>query len=283
MIKQITNMWIIDAFTNHAFRGNAAGVCVLDKFLPDADMQKIAALMNLSETAFVVKKSTLTYHLRWFTPEAEVNLCGHATLAATHALVQSGQIKSGDVVTYYTLSGELKARALDKGIELDFPTLAGKPTKAPAALKALGVDIINCEINRDNYLVEVKDMEALLACAPSFKKLAKMDQQGVIVTTATHIPSGFDFASRYFCPALGINEDPVTGSAHCFLAPYWAQRLNKTRFHAFQASKGQGILDITLNGERTLIAGECVTTLKGQLPSHNPQKTKPENIKEIAC
>ncbi len=272
------NMWIIDAFTAHAFRGNAAAVCLLDAF-PDNDvMQKIALQMYLSETAFVVKQAPLSYNLRWFTPEAEVNLCGHATLAATHALVQSGEVKAGDVVTFHTLSGDLKARALDKGIELDFPTLAGKPAKAPAALKALNVDFVNCEINRDNYLVEVKDMETLLACAPSFKRLARMDQQGVIVTTAKGV-AGFDFASRYFCPALGIDEDPVTGSAHCFLAPYWAARLGKKQFHALQASKGHGILDVTLKGERTLIAGQCVTALKGHLPS-TTTKTK---IKEAAC
>jgi PhzF family phenazine biosynthesis protein len=278
-MNQWPNMWIVDAFTPQAFRGNAAAVCLMDGFPDDEVMQKIALQMYLSETAFVVKTGTLAYNLRWFTPEAEVNLCGHATLATTHVLLQSGQIKAGDVVTYSTLSGDLKARALDKGIELDFPTLAGKTCKIPASLKALNVDIVNCEINRDNYLVEVKDMDTLLACAPSFKKLAKMDQQGVIVTTATKVPTGFDFASRYFCPQLGIDEDPVTGSAHCFLAPYWAARLNKTTFHALQASKGHGILDITLKGERTLIAGECVTTLKGHLPATTTKK----KTKEKAC
>jgi PhzF family phenazine biosynthesis protein len=272
------NLWIVDAFTPVAFRGNAAAVCLMDGF-PDAEvMQTIALQMYLSETAFVVKTAPLAYNLRWFTPEAEVNLCGHATLAATHVLHQSGQIKAGDTVRYNTLSGELKARVLDRGIELDFPTLPGKPIKTPASLKALGVDVVNCEINRDNYLVEVKDMDTLLSCAPNFKRLARMEQQGVIVTTATGV-EGFDFASRYFCPGLGIDEDPVTGSAHCFLAPYWAQRLGKQSFHALQASKGHGILDVTLAGERTLIAGECVTTLKGQIPA----VTSRNKQKEAAC
>ncbi len=279
MIDQISDMWIIDAFTEHAFRGNAAGVCLIAKFLSDAEMQKIAALMNLSETAFVIKTGQLAYNLRWFTPETEVNLCGHATLAATHVLVQAGQAKQDDVVRYSTLSGELKATVLVKGIELNLPTLAGETAKPPVALKALGVDIVACETNRDNYLVEVKDYPALLACTPSFKRLAKMDKQGVIVTTASGVPAGFDFASRYFCPGLGINEDPVTGSAHCFLAPYWAKKLGKIKFHAFQASKGKGILDVTLAGERTLIAGTCVTTLKGTMPGAKPA-AKP---KEIAC
>ena len=282
LVDTITNMWIIDAFTEHAFRGNAAAVCLLDKFLDDAAMQKVAALMNLSETAFVVKKSALTYDLRWFTPEVEVNLCGHATLAATHALVQSGQVKEGDVISYQTLSGILKARILSKGIELDFPTLAGKQVKAPASLNALGVEILACEVNEGNYLVEVKDLAALKACAPHFKRLAKMDREGVIVTTATGV-NGFDFASRYFCPSIGINEDPVTGSAHCFLAPYWAAKLGKTQFHALQASKGHGILDVTLKSDRTLIAGTCVTTLKGQLPATKSSFKSPTKLKEAAC
>jgi PhzF family phenazine biosynthesis protein len=267
-------MWIIDAFTSQPFRGNAAAVCVIDAFPRDEVMQLIALQNYLSETAFLVKTAPLQYDLRWFTPEAEVNLCGHATLAATHVLVQSGEINKGDIVTYKTLSGELKAKALNKGVELDFPTLPGKPVKAPAALNALGVDIVACELSRDNYLVEVKDFDALIACKPQFKKLVKMGAQGVIVTAAKGV-DGFDFASRYFCPGIGINEDPVTGSAHCTLAPYWAPKLGKTVFHALQASKGVGILDVTLKGERTLIAGDCVTTLKA--PS--PFTTK----KDIAC
>ena len=260
------HMWIVDAFTSQPFRGNAAAVCVIDAFPKPEAMQLVAAQNNLSETAFLVKTGPLKYDLRWFAPDAEVNLCGHATLAATHVLVQSGALKKGETVAYNTLSGELKATALDKGIELDFPTLAGEPAKQPTALHALGVDVVACERNRDNYLVEVKNFEALLDCKPQFKKLAKMDAQGVIVTTAKGI-DGFDFASRYFChPSFGIEEDPVTGSSHCFLAPYWAKKLGKTKFHALQASKGHGILDVTLQGERTLIAGNCVTTLKAPSP-----------------
>jgi PhzF family phenazine biosynthesis protein len=260
------DIWIIDAFTDKPFLGNAAAVCLMESFPTTAQMQLIAAQMNLSETAFAVATIPLHYDLRWFTPEVEVNLCGHATLAATHMLVKSGLAAIGDTVTYHTMSGELKARVLGKNIELNFPTLPGEAVKAPAALRALGVEILACELSRDNYLVEVRDFETLLACKPNFKKLAKADAQGVIVTTATGVP-GFDFASRYFGPAVGINEDPVTGSAHCTLAPYWAPKLGKTVFRALQASKGHGILDVTLQGSRTLIAGQCVTTLKGPLPT----------------
>ena len=258
-------MWIVDAFTSQPFRGNAAAVCVVDAF-PETEKMQLTALRNyLSETAFLVKTAPLQYDLRWFTPETEVNLCGHATLAATHVLVKSGAIQKGDTVLYNTQSGVLKAKALDKGVELDFPTLAGVPAKPHAALKALGVEIVACELSRDNYLVEVKDFATLVGCIPNFKKLAKIDAQGVIVTTAKDV-DGFDFASRYFCPGLGIDEDPVTGSAHCTLAPYWAPKLGKTKFHALQASKGYGILDVTLKGDRTLIAGDCVTTLKSPSP-----------------
>lgn len=269
-------VWIVDAFTPVAFRGNAAAVCLMDAFPEDRKMQLTAAQMNLSETAFVVPaEGKHHYKLRWFTPEAEVNLCGHATLAATHVLHQCGQLAEGDEATFDTLSGLLKARVAGRNIEMDFPTLPGTPAKPPAALKGLGVDILACERNRDNYLVEVKDFKALVNCVPVYKKIVKMDAQGVIVTTATGVPEGFDFASRYFCPILGINEDPVTGSAHCFLAPYWAKKLGRKSFHALQASKGHGILDVTLKGERVLIAGQAVTTLKGKLGQpkiHKEQK-----------
>jgi PhzF family phenazine biosynthesis protein len=264
-------MWIIDAFTSQPFRGNAAAVCILDAFPEAAEMQLVALRNYLSETAFIVKTGLLKYDLRWFTPETEVNLCGHATLAATHSLVQSGAVKTADVITYNTQSGDLKAKVLEKGIELDFPTLAGKPVKPHAALSALGLDIIACELSRDNYLVEVKDLETLLECKPNFKKLAKMDAQGVIVTAVRGVV-GFDFASRYFCPGLGIDEDPVTGSAHCTLAPYWAAKLGKTTFHALQASKGHGILEVTLQGDRTLIAGQCVTAIKAPCPFTKQKK-----------
>lgn len=279
-MNEMDGVWIVDAFTPVAFRGNAAAVYVLDAFPDDRKMQRIAAQMNLSETAFVVPtEGKNKYKLRWFTPEAEVNLCGHATLAATHVLHQLGRLRTGEDVTFDTLSGPLKAKVLGKTIEMDFPALPGTPAKPPTALKGLGVEILACERNRDNYLVEVKDYETLVECIPVFKKIAKMDAQGVIVTTATGVPQGYDgqprkydFASRYFCPVLGINEDPVTGSAHCFLGPYWAKKTGQTQFHALQASKGHGILDVTLVGDRVLISGQAITTLKGRLSNPNTKK-----------
>lgn len=275
------NLWIIDAFTDVAFRGNAAAVYLLPEFPDDKQLQLLAMQANLSDTAFVVHKSSLNYDLRWFTPETEVKLCGHATLAAAHVLVQIGQAKTGDVISFNTLSGILKAKILKDGIELDFPTLAGSVAKPDLALKALGVELIVCEKNRDDFLVEVKDFDTLLAIKPDMKKLAKIDARGVIVTTAKGV-DGYDFASRFFAPAIGINEDPVTGSAHCFLAPYWAKKLEKNKFHALQASRARGVLDVTLAGERTLIKGSCVTTIKGTINfSQKPINSK--NKKEISA
>jgi PhzF family phenazine biosynthesis protein len=257
-------IWVIDAFASRPFSGNPAAVAVLGAYPDDKVLQSIAMEMNLSETAFLVKNAALDYQLRWFTPAVEVNLCGHATLAATHMLRETGVVRPGETVTYRTLSGDLRARAERDSIELDFPVLAGESQSPHPALKSLNIPIIGCERNRDNYLVRVKDYDALLACSPDFVALCGLDRQGVIVTADSGV-NGFDFASRYFAPSAGVNEDPVTGSAHCFLATYWAKHLGKQSFHALQASARQGILDVTLNKDRVLIAGRAVTTLKAQL------------------
>ncbi len=276
------NLWIVDAFTPVAFRGNAAAVYLLDEFESDEKLQLLAAQANLSDTAFVVKNAPLNFELRWFTPETEVKLCGHATLASAHVLVQAGQAKTGDEISFSTLSGILKAKILKDGIELNFPTLAGSQAKPDPALNALGTKLLNCEKNRDDFLVEVKDFVTLLATKPDMKKLAKLKARGVIVTTSEGVPAGYDFASRFFAPSIGINEDPVTGSAHCFLAPYWAKKLGKNKFRALQASRAQGVLEVRLDGERTYIKGECVTTIKGQVNFTNKKsKAIAKNTKEI--
>lgn len=263
------NPWIIDTFTSVPFRGNPAAVYLLPEFPDDGRMQLLAAQANLSETAFVVKKAPLRFNLRWFTPETEVELCGHATLASAHVLAQTGQAKKNDVVVFDTLSGELKAKILENGIELNFPTLEGSAAKPDNALKALNAPFSACEKNRDDFLVEVKDFATLLAIKPDMKKMAGLKARGVIVTTAQGV-DGYDFASRFFAPGVGINEDPVTGSAHCFLAPYWAKKLGKTSFHALQASRARGILDVTLDGERTFITGNCVTTFNSKAEKEIP-------------
>jgi PhzF family phenazine biosynthesis protein len=267
------NPWIIDAFTPVPFYGNPAAVYLLPEFLSDEKMQFMAAQANLSDTAFVVKTAPLKFDLRWFTPDVEVPLCGHATLASAHVLVRVGEVKKGDVISFDTKSGELKATILEKGIELNFPTLAGKIVKPPAPLSALGVEFLSCQKNRDMYLVEVKNFDTLLAIKPDMKKLAKLKAVGVIVTTVKNVEN-YDFASRFFAPSSGVNEDPVTGSAHCFLAPYWAEKLGKTSFHCLQASRSRGVLDVALAGERTLITGECITTIKGTMNFLNSKVKK---------
>ena len=197
----------------------------------------------------------------------EVNLCGHATLATTHTLHKMGYAKPGDTLSFNTKSGKLKAFIQENGeIELDLPLQAGEPCEQDPAFSALGVEIMNCERNVENDLVEVSDFEALIACAPNFRDLGEMKMQGVIVTTATDVPEGFDFASRYFGPNCGVNEDAVTGSAHCFLAPYWSERLGKTKFRAFQASIGRGELGVELKGDRVLVSGKCITSIRGAIP-----------------
>ncbi len=271
----MNNLWIIDTFTPVPFRGNPAAVYLLEEFFDDKRLQLLAARANLSETAFVVKTAPFKFDLRWFTPTMEVSLCGHATLAAAHVLTQIGQAAIGDVISFNTLSGTLKATVFKDGIELDFPTLGGEIVKPDRVLDALGVDFIACERNRDDFLVEVKDFDTLLEMKPNMKKLAKLNARGVIVTTAKGVVEGFDFASRFFAPSSGIAEDPVTGSAHCFLAPYWAKKMKKNKFHALQASRACGILDVTLAGERTLIKGVCVTTLKDEI-KFSKQKPKKE-------
>ena len=257
--------WIVDTFTRKQFKGNAAAVVILDVFLDDAALQLIAAQMNLSETAFLVETAPLAYRLRWFTPTVEVPLCGHATLAATHVLHKTGRAAIGDTVRYQTLSGELSATITKDAIELDFPLLPGEPAKTPPALKYLETSFTECWRNGSDYLVEVKDYETLVACKPWFKKLAQLGETGVIVTTNKGVPAGFDFASRYFVPGAGIDEDPVTGSVHCFLAPYWQKKLGKAHFRAYQASTGEGELDVRIDGECVKIAGQTITTLKGEL------------------
>lgn len=260
------DLWIIDTFTSVPFRGNAAAVSVLAKFPSEDEMQKAALIANLSETAFVVPNGPNEYDLRWFTPECEVNLCGHATLATAHTLFKMGMAEKNTELTFNTKSGKLQAKILDNGeVELNFPMLPGEDVEMDPALAALGVTAVNVARNREDDLVEVRDAEALLSCAPDFKALAKMQMRGVIVTTSD-APEGFDFASRYFAPKVGVNEDPVTGSAHCFLAPYWQKKLGKDEFRAYQASIGKGELGLKILGERLLISGKCITSIRGTVP-----------------
>lgn len=252
-----------DAFTDQLFGGNPAAVCPLEEWLPDAVMQQIALENNLAETAFFVKSDT-GYFLRWFTPELEIDLCGHATLASAHIIfTQLGYTE--DVIYFETLkAGVLKVSRDGDKYTLDFPSRPPLPAGMPEGLfEALGSDKIPVEVLRSRDYFLVYDEEAdILAMAPDFAALAKIDTLGVIVTSKSE---QYDFVSRFFAPAASVPEDPVTGSAHCNLIPYWAQKLGKNKMHACQVSARRGELWCELNGDRVLMTGHAVTYLKGEI------------------
>ncbi|HLN26839.1 MAG TPA: PhzF family phenazine biosynthesis protein [Gemmataceae bacterium] len=254
----------VDAFTDRPFAGNPAAICILSEPRDTQWMKSVAAEMNLSETAFLERRAD-GFQLRWFTPAIEVDLCGHATLASAHALWEGGYLQPGQQARFHTRSGLLAASKSGDWIELDFPTNAPEPTASPPGLlEALGINAIHVEKHRLHYLVEVDSEEVLRGANPNFQALAKVPIRGIIVTCRT--ASGpYDFLSRYFAPAAGINEDPVTGSAHCCLGPYWQRKLGKDEFLAYQASARGGVVRVRVQGERVLLGGQAVTVLRGEL------------------
>jgi len=255
---------VVDAFTDTAFAGNPAAICVLPAPADEAWMQRVAVEMNLSETAFIVPKGD-AFGLRWFTPTAEVDLCGHATLASAHLLWETGALEPDQAARFDTLSGRLTATLDDGWITLDFPTEPAVQADVPAAL-ADGLDTVPrwCGRNRMDYLVEVDGEGVTRGLAPDFARLAQIETRGIIVTARSDTP-GVDFVSRFFAPRHGINEDPVTGSAHCALAPYWAERLGRETLDALQLSPRGGRLKVTSAGDRVRIAGQAVTVWRGEL------------------
>jgi PhzF family phenazine biosynthesis protein len=253
----------VDAFTSAAFRGNPAAVCLLAGPKPGRWLQAVAAEMNLSETAFV-QPTARGFRLRWFTPKVEVDLCGHATLAAAHVLWTEGLAPGGATLRFATRSGELTAVRRGVAIELDFPARAALPCTAPAGLRqALGAPWRHVARNVDDYLVELRDEAAVRELEPDFAALAKLPVRGVMVTAAGR--RGFDFVSRFFAPRVGLPEDPVTGSAHTALGPFWSARLGRTTLRGFQASARGGVVEVVIRGERTLLRGDAVTVVRGQL------------------
>jgi PhzF family phenazine biosynthesis protein len=256
----------VDAFANRPFAGNPAGVCLLPAAADDAWMQAVAREMNLSETAFLVRQED-GFNLRWFTPAAEVKLCGHATLASAHVLWQSGVLKAGEQARFHTLSGLLTAEQRGDWIEMDFPATPDEPAETPPGLaEALGIKPRYVGRNVFDYLVEVEDEAAVQGLTPDFTRLGTLPVRGVIVTARAASPE-FDFVSRFFAPAVGVPEDPVTGSAHCCLTPFWAKRLGKTEMNAFQASARGGVVRVRLAGDRVLLSGQAVTVIHGELLS----------------
>jgi PhzF family phenazine biosynthesis protein len=254
----------VDAFTDKPFAGNPAAVCILAKAGDPQWMQAVAREMNLSETAFLHQQED-GYSLRWFTPAAEVELCGHATLASAHILWETGNLKPGEQARFHTLSGLLTATRQGDWIEMDFPATPEEAVAPPPGLaEALGATPKYVGKNIFDYLVEVDSEETVLSLNPDIMALKKFPARGIIVTSRA-ASSKYDFVSRFFAPAVGVDEDPVTGSSHSCLGPYWSRRLGKDEMMAYQASARGGVLRVRSQGERVKLAGQAVTVLKGEL------------------
>jgi predicted PhzF superfamily epimerase YddE/YHI9 len=254
----------VDAFSSRPFAGNPAAVCILPGGREATWMLAVAREMNLSETAFLVRQDD-GYHLRWFTPATEVDLCGHATLASAHILWEAGYLKAEEPAHFYTRSGNLTAERQGDWIELDFPaTPAGPAPPPPGLLEALGSPVCFSGKTRFDYLLELDSESAVRNLQPDFKMLERVAVRGIIVTSRSDSPE-FDFVSRFFAPQSGVNEDPVTGSAHCSLGPYWGEKLGKQEMVAYQVSARGGIVKVRLAGARVKLAGQAVTVLRGEL------------------
>ncbi len=259
-----TTLHVVDAFTSRPFAGNPAAVCVLPGPRDEQWMKLIAREMNLSETAFLHPIEG-GWSLRWFTPTVEVKLCGHATLASAHTLWETGALAAGQPARFHTLSGWLTCRRPGDWVEMDFPAKVAEPCPTPAGLQAaLGCELQFVGANGMDYLVEVADEAALRALKPDINALAALPVRGVIVTSRS-ASAEFDFVSRFFAPASGVNEDPVTGSAHCALGPHWQARLGKADFNAYQASARGGVVRVGVRGERVLLGGQAVTVSRVNL------------------
>jgi PhzF family phenazine biosynthesis protein len=256
-------IWQVDAFTDRPFSGNPAAVCLLDGEREASWMQAVAAEMKLSETAFL-RRLDDGFELRWFTPVVEVDLCGHATLASAFTLWSTGVAVGSEPIRFHTRSGVLTAYRDANLIRLDFPATPPEACDAPPRLlEALGVETTFVGKTKFDFLV-VDSAHAIRSLKPDFRQLAEIATRGVIVTAASD-DDRFDFISRFFAPAAGIDEDPVTGSAHCCLAPYWGQRLGKTSMMGYQASARGGIVNVQLNGDRVILGGQAVLVWRGEL------------------
>lgn len=251
----------IDAFAREPFSGNPAAVCLLERPVSAEWMQSVANEMNLSETAFVLPRED-GFNLRWFTPMVEVDLCGHATLASAHALWEQGVLSSNEAARFHTRSGWLTAEQRNARIEMDFPADPVREEEPPEELLgALGTEVVFAGRSRYDWLAEIADPAALREMRPDFNRLAKLGGRGAIVTARSDLPD-FDFISRFFAPAAGVNEDPVTGSAHCVLAPYWTERLNRNGLTGYQASFRGGTVYVEARGDRVTLGGHAVTVLE---------------------
>ena len=253
----------VDAFADRPFAGNPAAVCLLPSARDAGWMQLVAREMNLAETAFLVRR-TDGYDLRWFTPSCEVDLCGHATLASAHVLWEEGHLPPDTPVRFHTRSGVLTAACRDGLIWLDFPATPAVPATAPSGLEdAVGAPIRSVGKTPFDYLVELESEAAVRRLEPDLVRIGRLPVRGVIVTAASS--GGQDFVSRFFAPAAGVPEDPVTGSAHCALAPFWGARLGLTDLSGYQASERGGVVRLRLAGDRVHLGGTAITMLRGVL------------------
>lgn len=254
----------VDAFTSEKFKGNPAAVCILTEPAQPAWMLSIAREMNLSETAFVHPLED-GFSLRWFTPEIEVELCGHATLSSAHILYEAGYVRPDARIKFNTLSGYLHAAKNRGWIELDFPSAPCEPAEiSEEIIAALGRVPVGIFRSGEKWLLEYPEESDIYLMKPDFAALKARSGRGLIITARSEKP-GIDFVSRYFAPWIGIDEDPVTGSSHTILAPYWGHKLHKTHLTAYQASQRGGLLKVRISGERTYISGQAVTVFSGQL------------------
>lgn len=259
-----TDLWLIDAFTDTAFAGNPAGVCLLAKPRPDEWMQSVAREMNQAETAFLVPRKD-GFDLRWFTPAVEVDLCGHATLASAHYLWTKRKLTPRATARFHTRSGVLTAVKKKDWIILDFPAMPAASCEAPPylldAFRASGAPAFRSQFD---YMVVLEKPAKLRELKPDTRLLKAIECRGVIVTSPSDEP-GVDFLSRFFAPGVGVDEDPVTGSAHCTLAPYWAQRLGRSKLVGRQISHRGGTVQVEAAGERVRLGGQAVTVVKGTI------------------
>jgi PhzF family phenazine biosynthesis protein len=260
------NITHVDAFAERAFSGNPAAVCVLNEDRDAAWMQLVAREMNLSETAFLRPRGDGAFALRWFTPNVEVDLCGHATLASAHVLWEENLLPAAAPARFDTRSGRLTAELSDGLIWLDFPATPETPAAVPDGLEAaLGVRALYVGRSRFDFLVEVESPEAVLGLRPDFRRLADIESRGVIVTSRAAPADDEDFVSRFFAPAAGVDEDPVTGSTHCCLGPFWEKRLAKSELAGRQLSRRGGVVRVRCVGDRVRLGGRAVTILRGEL------------------
>jgi len=263
------SIYVADAFADRPFAGNPAAVCPLDRPADETWMRQVAAELNLSETAFL-HPAPGGWNLRWFTPTVEVELCGHATLASAHVLWETGRLEQSEPARFSTRSGSLTATRRGPAIELDFPAMVVKPCEPPDGLSAaLGAPPRWVGSNGMDFLVEFPDESAVRSLRPDFERLRLLPVRGVIVTSRG-TGGAFDFVSRFFAPAAGVDEDPVTGSAHCALGPYWAERLGKTDLVGFQASARGGVVRVSVRSDRVLLGGSAVTVWRGELVDGPP-------------